>query len=155
MIDNQNPNDSYRAESGRMQQPSSRDERLQADPEMAEGPASTGRMMAYGVAILAILGVVFYGLNSGSMNPGDATKTASQSSPVTQDTTPKAPPPTNNIADSNANTKPPVAPGVRDVTPGANTEPGMTTGSSPARPQPAQSRPTGPEVDRSKSGAAD
>jgi hypothetical protein len=54
-----------------------RDNELQADPELQEGRASGGRMLAYGVAAAVLLGVVFYGLNnSGSMNPNDA-KTAS------------------------------------------------------------------------------
>lgn len=127
------------------------DRELQADPQLQEGRASGGRMLAYGAAALILLGVVFYGLNSGSMNPNDATKTASQSTPTTQDSAPKAPAPTNNIADSN--TKPPVAPGVRDVTP-TKDSPGMTTGSAPMRSQGTQSGPTGTEVDSSKGGAA-
>ncbi|QUS40405.1 hypothetical protein RPMA_17375 [Tardiphaga alba] len=129
------------------------DRELQADPELREGPASGGRIFIYGVAAAVLLGVVFYGLNSGSMNPNDAAKTASQSTPATQDSAPKAPAPTNNIADSNSSTKPPVAPGVRDVTP-TKDNPGVTTGSAPARPQAPQSAPTGTEVDSSKGGAA-
>lgn len=124
------------------------DSELQADPELQEGPASGGRMLAYGAAALVILGVVFYGLNSGS---NDATKTASQSTPTTQDSAPKAPAPTNNIADSN--TKPPVAPGVRDVTPTKDSS-DVTTGSAPMRSQGTQSAPTGTEVDSSKTDAA-
>ena len=127
------------------------DSELQADPELTEGRATGSRMMVYGVAIAVILGVVFYGLNSGSMNPNEATRTASQSTPATQDSAPKAPAPTNNIADSN--TKPPVAPGVRDVTP-TKENPGVTTGSAPTRSQGTQSGPTGTEVDSSKGGAA-
>lgn len=131
--------------------PARLDRELQADPQLREGRASGGRMLAYGAAVLVILGVVFYGLNSGSMNPNEASKTASQSTPTTQDSAPKAPAPTNNIADSN--TKPPVAPGVRDVTP-TKDSPGVTTGSAPVRSQGTQSAPTGTEVDSSKGGAA-
>lgn len=131
--------------------PARLDNELQADPELAEGPAGGGRIAVYAVAIVALLGVVFYGLNSG-MTPNNDARTASQSSsPPTQDTALKAPAPTNNIADSNS--RPPVAPGVRDVTP-TNTEPGVTTGSAPARPQAPQSGPTGTEVDRAKGGAS-
>lgn len=126
------------------------DTELQADPQLQEGRASGGRMLAYGAAAVVILGVVFYGLNSGSMNPNEATKSASQTTPTTQDSAPKAPAPTNNIADSN--TKPPVAPGVRDVTP-TKGESGVTTGSAPVRSQGPQSGPTGTEVDSSKGGA--
>jgi hypothetical protein len=85
------------------------------------------------------------------MSPNEATRTASQSTPATQDATSHAPAPTNNIADSN--TKPPVAPGVRDVTP-TKDNPGVTTGAAPARPQAPQSGPTGAEIDSSKGGAA-
>lgn len=127
------------------------DSELQADPELTEGRASGGRIVAYGAAIIIILGVVFYGLNNSAMSPNEATKTASQSTPATQDTTPRAAAPTNNIADSN--TKPPVAPGVRDVTPTKDNA-GVTTGAAPARPQAPQAGPTGTEIDRSKGGAA-
>lgn len=127
------------------------DSELQADPELQEGRASGGRVLAYGAAVLVLLGIVFYGLNNSSMNPNEAAKTASQSTPATQDNAAKAPAPTNNIADSN--TRPPVAPGVRDVTPTKENQ-GVTTGSAPARSQGPQSGPTGTEVDSSKGGAA-
>ncbi len=153
MANFRNPNDPQRPvkDTADARDPARLDSALQADPELQEGPASGGRMFAYGAAALVILGVVFYGLNSGSINPNDATKTASQSTPTTQDSAPKAPAPTNNIADSN--TKPPVAPGVRDVTPTRDT-PGVTTGSAPARSQGPQSGPTGTEVNSSKGGVA-
>ncbi|HEX7791809.1 MAG TPA: hypothetical protein VF467_14930, partial [Afipia sp.] len=51
------------------------DNELQADPEMAEGPASGGRIAMFAIALVAILGVVFYGLNTSSTSP-DATPTA-------------------------------------------------------------------------------
>ncbi|MET0971171.1 MAG: hypothetical protein ABWY18_18370 [Tardiphaga sp.] len=118
---------------------------LQPDPQLAEGRAGGGRIVIYAAAAVVLLGAVFYGLNSGT-TPNDASRTAS-TAPTTQDSAPKAPAPTNNIADSNS--RPPVAPGVRDVTP-SNTDGGVTTGSAPANPQAPQSRPTGTEVDRSK-----
>jgi hypothetical protein len=145
-----NPNDPYRPNpvDDDIRNPTRLDSELQADPELTEGPASGGRMAVYALGIVVVLGAVFYGLNNSSMNPGD-TKTASQA-PTTQDSAPKAPAPTNNIADSNS--KPPVAPGVRDVTP-SNTQLGVTTGAARARPQAPQSVPTGTEVDSSKGGA--
>lgn len=153
MANFQNSNDPQRAEQDTVdsRDPARFNRELQADPELREGPASSGRMIAYGAAALVILGIVFYGLNSGSMNPNEANKTASQTTPTTQDSAPKAPAPTNNIADSNV--KPPVAPGVRDVTP-TKESPGVTTGSAPVRSQGPQSGPTGTEVDSSKGGAA-
>jgi uncharacterized protein HemX len=58
------------------------DYELQADPELAEGPASGGRLALFAIAIVAILGVVFYGLNNGSMNPNEPTSTAQQTAPA-------------------------------------------------------------------------
>jgi hypothetical protein len=86
-----NPNDPYRADPSA--DPSNAelarrradqiDAELQADPELAEGPASGGRIALFAIALVAILGVVFYGLNSSSISP-DATPTAQ--------TTPASPP---------------------------------------------------------------
>jgi hypothetical protein len=134
-----NPNDPYRPnvdladeELQRMR----RDNDLQADPELGEGPASGGKVAMFAIAIAVVLGAVFYGLNNSSMNPaGTGTATA----PATQNT---------------AQTTSPAAPGgMRDVTPRNNTEPGMTTGAAPSRPQqpaaPAANAPTGQEVDSS------
>jgi hypothetical protein len=151
-----NPNDPYRLDptSEGLQtpgDPARLDTDLQADPELAEGPANGSRVAVFALGIAVVLGAVFYGLNSGSNAP-DATKTATQSAPVDGAKT-RPPAPTNNIADSQSS-KPAVPPGVRDVTPGSsqNTQPGMTTGAAPARPQAPQSAPTGTEVDRAKGG---
>jgi len=51
------------------------DNELQADPELAEGPAGGGRIALFAIALVAILGVVFYGLNTSSTSP-DATPNA-------------------------------------------------------------------------------
>lgn len=51
------------------------DAELQADPELAEGPANGGRIALFAIAVVAILGVVFYGLNSPTTSP-DLTPTA-------------------------------------------------------------------------------
>ena len=155
MANQLDPNDPYRPlPDDDIRNPARLNNELRPDPELAEGPANGGRVAMFALGIAVLLGVVFYGLNNGNMNPADVSKTATQSPPVTQDTAQKAPAPTNNIADSN--TKPPVAPGVRDVTPGnsANTAPGVTTGAAPARPQPPQSAPTGTEADRAKGGTS-
>jgi hypothetical protein len=123
---------------------------LQADTTMQQGRASGGRMLAYGVVALVLLGVVFYGLNSSPTDQNGAASTA-QSTSATKDGAQKAPTPTNNIADNN--TKPPVAPGVRDVTPTKQNS-DVTTGSAPIRSQGPQSNPTGTEIDSSKTGTA-
>jgi hypothetical protein len=95
------------------------DNELQPDPELAEGRAGGGRVALFAIAIAVVLGAVFYGLNSSSVHQaGTSTAQNTQSSP------PAAPP------------------GIRDVTPHANTDQGMTTGAAPARPQ--NSPPTAP-----------
>jgi hypothetical protein len=89
------------------------DNELQPDPELAEGPASGGKVAMFAVAIALVLGAVFYGLNNSTIQQ-TGTSTAQNTS----------------------QTSPPAAPqGMRDVTPRANTENGMTTGAAPARPQ--------------------
>ena len=117
-----NPNDPYRPNlaDDELQRNQRLDRELQADPELGEGPASGGKVAMFAIAIAVVLGAVFYGLNNTSMNPaGTGTATA----PATQNT---------------AQTTSPTAPsGMRDVTPRNNTEPGMTTGAAPSRPQPA------------------
>jgi hypothetical protein len=115
-----NPNDPYRAslsndEIRRQARLHSLDNDLQLDPELAEGPASGGKIAMYAIAAAVVLGAVFYGLNNSSVNragTSPATQTAQ-----TQPATPAAPP------------------GMRDdVTPKANSETGMTTGAAPSRP---------------------
>jgi hypothetical protein len=126
-----NPNDPYRPNVDLADDELQRmrlDRELQADPELGEGPANGGKVAMFAVAIAVVLGAVFYGLNNSSMNPAGTGSTAT--APATQNT---------------AQTTPPAAPpGMRDVTPRNNSEPGMTTGAAPARPaQPAANAPTG------------
>jgi hypothetical protein len=94
------------------------DNDLQPDSELAEGAASSTRVaiMAFGIAI--VLGAVFYGLNNSSVPQQQASSSA--------------PAPVNNLNSSTA--LPAAPPGMRDVTPRSNSEPGMTTGSAPANP---------------------
>jgi hypothetical protein len=130
-----NPNDPYRPNLADDELLRNRrlDSELQADPELAEGRTSGGKIAMFAVAIAVVLGAVFYGLNNTSMNPAGTGSTAT--APASQST---------------AQTAPAAPAGMRDVTPRTNTEPGMTTGAAPARPQqPAASAPTGQEIDRS------
>lgn len=90
------------------------DNELQADPELAEGPASGGRMALFAIAVIAILGVVFYGLN----NSASVTSTA-QNPPAT--TTSSTPPAQQNTQST--------------MSPNPNANPGQTTGAAPAVPQ--------------------
>jgi hypothetical protein len=128
-----NPNDPYRPNlaDDELQRIQRLDRELQADPELSEGPPSSGKVAMFAIAIAVVLGAVFYGLNNSSMNPAGTGSTAT--APATQNT---------------AQTNPAAPPGMRDVTPRANTEPGMTTGAAPARPQqPAANAPSAKPAD--------
>ena len=92
---------------------------MQPDPELAEGPASGAKIAMFAVAIAVVLGALFYGLNNTSVNQAGTSPTSQTAQ--TQPANPAAPP------------------GMRDVTPRANSEPGTTTGA--ASPRPATPRP--------------
>jgi hypothetical protein len=116
-----NPDDPYRSNltDADIRRQARLDNELQADPELAEGPASGGRVAMFALAIALVLGAVFYGLNNSSVNQAGTS------------------PPTS-TAQNTERTSPPAAPtGMRDVTPRPNSEPGTTTGAAPARPAPA------------------
>jgi hypothetical protein len=136
------PNDPYRPpvtdddlRGDDLRNPARLDNELQPDPELAEGPASSGRVTMFAIAIALVLGVVFYGLNSSSINQAGTSSTAQNATPA---------------ATAQNNTQPPAAPpGMRDVTPRANDTPGVTTGAAPARPQtPPSSTPTAQDANR-------
>ena len=105
------------------------DTELQADPELAEGPAGNGRIALFAIAVAVVLGVVFYGLNNSTINHAGTSSTAQNS---TQSTAP--------------------------ATSRANTNQGTTTGAAPAQPQmppataPTQmNRPVNPPADNAPS----
>ncbi len=108
------PNETYRANlaDDELRRQVRLDNELQADPELAEGPASGGKVAMFALAVALVLGAVFYGLNSTTINNAGTS-----------------------TAQNTAQTSPPAAPpGMRDVTPRANTEPGVTTGAAPSQP---------------------
>jgi hypothetical protein len=113
-----NPDDPYRANltDDEIRRQARLENEQQADPELAEGPAGGGKIAMFALTIAVVLGAVFYGLNNTSMHQAGTTPPA-----ATAQNTPSSPP-----------TAPP---GMRDVTPRPNTEPGMTTGAAPSRPQ--------------------
>jgi hypothetical protein len=118
-----NPNDPYRAnlsddEIRRRARLNSLDSEIQPDPELGEGPASGAKIAMFAIAIAVVMGALFYGLNNTSVNQA-GTSPSSQTA-QTQPATPPAAPP-----------------GMRDVTPRSNSQPGTTTGAAPARPAPA------------------
>jgi len=104
------------------------DEDLQMDPELAEGRASTGKIALFAMSLALILGAVFYGMNHSATN--EASTAAPAQTAQTQPAAPQAPP------------------GMRDVTPRPNSQPGMTTGSATNRPTPPANGPTGSELDQ-------
>jgi hypothetical protein len=117
------PYDPYRSGlSDEVGRPSRFDTELQADPELGEGPASSGKIALFALGIALVLGAVFYGLNNTSVHEAQtAPPTVAQSQPAA----PQAPP------------------GMRDVTPRTNMQPGTTTGAAPSNPSPPQSSPQG------------
>ena len=127
------PDDPYRTTraDGELRRAQRMDNELQMDPELAEGPASGGKIAMFAIAVALVLGAVFYGLNNSTINqPGTS--------------------PTSSTAQNTPSSPPAAPPGMRDVTPRANTEQGVTTGAAPAKPQtPPSSAPTGADVNRS------
>jgi hypothetical protein len=131
-----NPNDPYRAglsdeEMRRQAGLNNLDNEVPADPEMGERPASGTKIAMFAVAIAVVMGALFYGLNNTSVNQAGTTPPSQTAQ--TNPTSPSAPP------------------GMRDVTPRANTESGTTTGAAPSRPTP----PAPANTDMNKSTPAD
>jgi hypothetical protein len=130
-----NPNEPFSSADDEYRRSARLDNELQPDPELAEGPASGGRVAMFAVAVALILGAVFYGLNNTSINQASTSNIGQPS-----------------VAQNNPQPSPQAAPpGMRDVTPGANNNaPGVTTGAAPARPQaPPSAAPTGQDMNRS------
>jgi hypothetical protein len=118
MADDRFPNDPYRpnlSDDEYLRMARRQDLNLQADPELGEGPASSGKVALFAVAVAVVLGAVFYGLNN--------TTTGNQASnePATQ-TAQQTP------------ANPAAPPGMRDLTPRNNAAPGVTTGAAPSKP---------------------
>ena len=114
-----NPNDPYRVnltddDIARQARLNSLDNEIQPDPELGEGPASGAKIAMFAVAIALVMGALFYGLNNSSVK--EAGTTPSSQTAQTQPANPAAPP------------------GMRDVTPRNNAQPGTTTGAAAPRP---------------------
>jgi len=110
-----NPNDPYRAnmsddEFRRQARLNSLDNDLPPDPELEGGSASGTKIAMLAIAIAVVMGALFYGLNNTSVNQA-GTSPSSQTA-QTQPANPAAPP------------------GMRDVTPRGNNQPGTTTGAA-------------------------
>ena len=114
-----NPNDPYRAnltdeEIRRQARLNSLDNEIQPDLDLADGPASGAKIAMFAVAIAVVMGALFYGLNNTSVNQAGTSPTSQTAQ--TQPANPAAPP------------------GMRDVTPRGNAQPGTTTGAAAPRP---------------------
>ncbi|QOG22799.1 MULTISPECIES: hypothetical protein [Bradyrhizobium] len=118
MADDRFPNDPYRPNlaDDEYLRAARRDADLQADPELGEGPASSGKVALFAVAIALVLGAVFYGLNNTTTGNQASNTPATQTAQQSQPANPAAPP------------------GMRDVTPRNNAAPGVTTGAAPSKP---------------------
>lgn len=121
MADDRFPNDPYRPNlaDDEYLRAARRDSDLQADPQLGEGPASSGRIALFAVAVALVLGAVFYGLNNTGTGNQASNTPASQTAQQTQSTNPAAPP------------------GMRN-----NTAPGVTTGAAPSKPAPDTQTPS-------------
>jgi hypothetical protein len=122
-----NPNDPYRAglsdeEIRHQARLNSLDNELQADPSFTEGSPSGAKVAMFAVAIAVVLGALFYGLNNTSVN--QAGTSPENRTAQTQPANPAAPP------------------GMRDVTPRSNSQPGTTTGAATNRPTPPAAPPS-------------
>src|SRR5262249_55321618 len=120
------PTDPYRAplseeEIARQARLNSLDNEIQPDPMLDEGGPSGIKLALFGVAIAGVLGAFFYG----------RTTTGVPQAPTDQGA-------------RTAQTNPAAPPGMRDMTPKANTAPGTPTGAAPARP----AQPGTPQMDK-------
>ena len=92
------------------------------DREFDNAPSS-GKVALFAVAIALVLGAVFYGLNNTSTHQAQT-------------------PPPAQTAQGNNQVLPQAPPGMRDVTPRANTAPGQTTGAAPSQTTPPSTAPS-------------
>lgn len=137
MADDRFPNDPYRPNlaDDEYLRAARRDSDLQADPELGEGPASSGRIALFAVAVALVLGAVFYGLNNTGTGNQASNTPASQTAQQTQPANPAAPP------------------SMRDVTPRNNAAPGVTTGAAPSKPADTPAAKPAPDTQTPSDGA--
>jgi hypothetical protein len=102
------------------------DNEMQPDPELTEGRASGAKVTMLAIAVAVVLGAVFYGLNNTPVHQAGTSPTAT----------------TSTAQNAAADRLPAAPPGMRDVTPRSNGQPGVTTGAAPASP----AKPTNPEA---------
>ena len=108
------PYDPYRSglSDGNFGNPNRFDDGTQIDPAVRDGTTSSSKIALFAVGLAVLLGALFYGLNNTSVKEA------------------QTPPPARTAQTQN----PAAPPGMRDVTPKPNSQPGVTTGSAPAAP---------------------
>jgi hypothetical protein len=116
------PNDPYGSGLGDKDYRRHLDDEMRFDPDAREA-VSGAKVAMFAVAIAVVLGALFYGLNNTSVQQA-------QTSPPAQ------------TAQSQPQSPPQAPPGMRDVTPRANTGLGVTTGQAPST---APMRPATPD----------
>jgi hypothetical protein len=116
------PNDPYGSGLGERDYSRHLDDEMRFDPDARE-PISGTKAAIFAVPIAVVLGALFYGLNNTSVQQA-------QTSPPAQTAQSQPQPPAQ------------APPGMRDVTPRANTSPGVTTGQAPSS---APMRPATPD----------
>src|SRR5258705_8035544 len=136
-----NLNDPYRAgmsdeEIRRQSRLNSLDNELQVDSELGEGSASGAKVAMFAIAIAVVMGALFYGLNNTSVNQAGTSPDSK-----TAQTQPANP------------ANPAAPPGMRDVTPRTNSQPGTTTGA--ARPSTTAPAPSSTDMNKTTPPPAD
>jgi hypothetical protein len=136
-----NPNDPYRAgmsdeEIRHQARLNSLDNELQVDSELGEGSASGAKVTMFAIAIAVVMGALFYGLNNTSVNQAGTSPESK-----TAQTQPANP------------ANPTAPPGMRDVTPRTNSQPGTTTGA--ARPPTTPPAPSSTDMNKTTPPPAD
>jgi hypothetical protein len=86
------------------------DNDLQADPELAEGPASSIKIAIGAVAVAVLLGAVFYGLNTSTTHQNGTSTTAQNTAPLAPKASPGGNPAGTTTGSAPSQTSPPPAP---------------------------------------------
>jgi hypothetical protein len=133
MANERNPNDPYPSNlsDDDLDRTARYDTELQPDLELEEGPAGRGKVALFAVAVALVLGALFYGLNNSTTHQAGSpppVQTAQQTQQTQQ--TPQTP-----QTEQTQPAWPAAPPGMRDVTPRAKADQGMTTGAASTRPQ--------------------
>lgn len=132
------PNDPFRGDDNDPLHRTDRrfDNELQVDPAISEPPGSSGRIALFAIAVVAILGVVFYGLSSPITTSTPTAQTTP--APVTNDTAATRPPAGQTTGSAMTPSQQPAVPPSNDTpaqispAPTPSTGNGATPGNAPA-----------------------